>query len=246
MNKYFYGVLLVGCLGIGFVLGNLYAHQNKGADQDALQSQERSMPQEKAYSESLSSPKQKQVESPVPLIKRPKKNNEAEVDSIKLLQSENQSLKKKIAELEKRLTTKQENLAASASHQAMSSEQLTEQAMEHLQMLMKKRVMEITDQQLEDFEQRFAQSDASSDWSKDYQVKLESFIQSNNEKGTHYIQDLRCKSKLCRLEIASDDHSAWSELVADMINQPWYSSLMLQKPQMTEAGTLLYFLPERH
>ncbi|MCW8876263.1 MAG: hypothetical protein OQJ89_15395 [Kangiellaceae bacterium] len=246
INKYLLSGLLAICVGIGFVLGSFNSAEIKKQNKDELSVSENTVSREDIAAKALNKPEQDLVKT-TRLIKHNQKSPAIDMNGLNELKVENQSLKNKIAELEAQLSTKSEktDIAPGYQQQALSSEQLGEQALKHVEMLMRKRVMEISGEQLEDFEQRFAQTDSSSDWSRDYQVKLESFIQKNNEKGTHYIQDLRCKSKLCRLEIGSDDHSAWNSLVGEMINQNWYSSLMLQKPQVTESGTLLYFLPER-
>lgn len=103
-------------------------------------------------------------------------------------------------------------------------------------------VLQLEGQQLKDIKQSFDQSSEKNEWSNQYENSIANFLATHDENGDHYLQSLNCNTRVCRLEVNTNDSDNWNSLYAKMTNEPWYQSITVQE-KSEYPGNVIYYLP---
>ena len=164
--------------------------------------------------------------------------------------SEIKSLKLKLAKLTEGFHTLNANNARGSSATATQTSAMNILSMDDLHRKMEQQfedqmkftMIKLEGRRLKDIQDSFEQDTRRNDWSANYETKISEFIQTNDTNSLHFVENLECKSRICKLEITSADVDAWQQLFARMVQQDWYRTVnMVWKPD--DDGRLTYYLP---
>lgn len=126
------------------------------------------------------------------------------------------------------------------SMQTVSIEEMAATEGESIRNRFKNRILTLPEEQIEEIKQSFY-DDPYSAWGMEYQDNIQNFFAYTDPENQYYLQSIECKTKICRLEVLTNDESGWGELFFSMTHQDWYDSFTLQE-ESEYPGTLIYYL----
>jgi hypothetical protein len=160
-----------------------------------------------------------------------------------LLNTQNQQieeLKQIVANLEKMSSTDQATKPKPALKN-MSYDDFENSMKESFTNRFKNVVLEMSDE-LESVKSSFEQSSETNEWSSNYEGLISNYLAEHNDNGDHFVQSLSCNTRICRLEVNTNDASSWDSLYAGMTSESWFESLTIQE-KSDYQGNVIYYLP---
>lgn len=103
-------------------------------------------------------------------------------------------------------------------------------------------VLSISGKHLESLKRGFEGSVEQDEKSLAYQHNISRYLLENNPYSEHYVDDLRCQSDICRLEISTSNEEAWEHIYAGMTREDWYTSITFEESS-DFPGQHIYYLP---
>lgn len=126
------------------------------------------------------------------------------------------------------------------SMQTVSIEEMAATEGESIRNRFKNRILTLPEEQIEEIKQSFY-DDPYSAWGMEYQDNIQNFFAYTDPENQYNLQSIECKTKICRLEVLTNDESGWGEFFFSMTHQDWYDSFTLQE-ESEYSGTLIYYL----
>jgi len=103
-------------------------------------------------------------------------------------------------------------------------------------------VLELSGNELKALQDSYSNSSDKNDWSYQYENSIARFLTENDQNGDHFIQTIGCNTKICRLEINTNNDETWNTLYASMTLQPWYKTITVEE-NSDYPGNHIYYLP---
>ena len=103
-------------------------------------------------------------------------------------------------------------------------------------------VLEISGEELDAMKKTFSETNERNEWSNRYEESIANFFADNDRDGEHFIQSINCNTKICRLEINTNNDATWNTLYASMTEEPWYKTITLEE-DTGYPGNHVYYLP---
>lgn len=103
-------------------------------------------------------------------------------------------------------------------------------------------VLELSGNELKAVKESYSNSSDKNDWSYQYENSIAHFLTENDRNGDHFIQTINCNTKVCRLEINTNNDESWNTLYASMTLQNWYKTITVEE-NSDYPGNHIYYLP---
>ncbi len=155
-------------------------------------------------------------------------------------------LKKRIESLELKLSS----IAENNPEELQTEPKLTKLSMKELRKRMnndfkdkfKGMVVESSERELSNMKRAFESDQTENQWSKQYTENINDFLDNGDIASEHFIQNIECKSHMCKLEISSNNDESWGKLYSSMTEQDWYQSITFME-KSEYPGFYVYYLP---
>ena len=186
-------------------------------------------------------PAQAQEKDFPPVVEElPSGSGEQSMEIIRGKDAEIATLKAEIARMKALAVTAAANDSKKESMQTVSIEEMAATEQESIRNRFKSRILTLPEEQIEEIKQSFY-DDPYSKWGMEYQDNILNFFGTADPENQYHLQSIECKTKICRLEVITNDESGWREFFFSMTHQDWYEGFTLQE-ESDYPGTLIYYL----
>ena len=124
--------------------------------------------------------------------------------------------------------------------QIMSFEEMTDSLQETLRNQFRNRIFIVPEKMMRQLKEEFLEESYST-WGMEYQDKILDFFVTADAENQYYLQNIECKTKICRLEVNTENGAVWRQIYSSMTHQDWYSSITFQE-ESDYPGTVIYYL----
>ncbi|MGX5201052.1 hypothetical protein [Aliikangiella sp. IMCC44632] len=103
--------------------------------------------------------------------------------------------------------------------------------------------IQLEGEQLAEVKTSFSQNQNKDGWSAQYENYISDYFSQNNPSNAHFIEEINCNTRMCRLKVQPGDTNQWKKLYANLTQQEWYSSMTLVE-QSESSNTKIYYIPK--
>jgi|GEM_PF-6209310 len=107
----------------------------------------------------------------------------------------------------------------------------------------KKYAIELDKEQLAEFQKMFESDQTKETWSAEYENYISRFISEEDRDGLHYVDEINCNQRMCRLQVQTSDEDHWQQLYSNMTQQDWFNSMTLTE-KSDIPGMFIYYIPK--
>lgn len=132
--------------------------------------------------------------------------------------------------------------SASPMSTAISMDEVRAKARQQAQQVLKKSIINIEPEKASMMDRGINENTNLDDRALTYQRLLQDFLDANLTE-PHYLQELRCNEKLCRIAAISSEPNELQSVLLSMTNESWYNSLMFKSPNTSATDYHVYYLP---
>ncbi len=180
------------------------------------------------------------IDIPRMIEKLPSGSGESYLEIIREKDEEIAKLKAEIAQMKALAESTITKESQSGSIQTMSVEEFANSLGQRFKNQFRNRVLTMSDEQIAELKQSFY-GESYSTWGMEYQDRILDFFGTADTESQYHLQSIECKTKVCRLEVNTENESGWREFYFSMAHQDWYESITLQE-ESDYPGTLIYYL----
>ncbi len=103
--------------------------------------------------------------------------------------------------------------------------------------------IEVSGRELDGIRKEFSRNQTKAEWNADYENRITDFIQRTDSDGLHFVDELTCNNRFCRLTVNSSSPEDWRKLYHQMTEQSWYQSMTLSE-KTNDPNRRVYYITE--
>ena len=103
--------------------------------------------------------------------------------------------------------------------------------------------IKVSGEQLKGIEEEFNREQQKADWNAEYETNISNYIQKLDPNGMHFVDELTCNRRMCRLSVNSSDTDGWQKLYLSMTEQQWYRSMTLTEAT-DNPNQMVYYITQ--
>ncbi len=103
--------------------------------------------------------------------------------------------------------------------------------------------IEISERELKPIKATFENGQAKGQWNAEYEANIIEHIQQADPNGLHFVDELTCNRRYCRLQVNSSDPKNWQKLYSSLTKQSWYKSMTLSE-KSEDNNQITYYITE--